>query len=113
MKAHCLSLAVLLAACTDAALPIDELACPATGTTLTYDNFGADFLSENCNRCHSTGTNGAPRKFRFDTVEEVRTHSTRIFIRAAGPNVTMPPGPTDPPADQRDQLAEWLACGAP
>ena len=105
--------AVVLAGCTQAGMPIDDMPCPDTGTELTYENFGAGFLADNCNRCHSEGKSGAPRKFRFDTLDEVRSHDERIFIRAAGPNVTMPPGPEDPPAESRDQLAEWLACGAP
>jgi uncharacterized membrane protein len=104
---------VLAAGCADRPLPLDEMPCPDTGTQLTYDNFGATFMAENCNRCHSEAKSGAPRSYRFDTIDEVRTHAERIFIRAAGPNVTMPPGPTDPSAEQRDQLAEWLACGAP
>lgn len=102
-----------LVACAERPMPIDEATCPPDGTALTYDNFGADFFAAHCNSCHSTGTAGAPRSYRFDTRDEVLAHADRIFIRAAGPNVTMPPGPDDPPADARDQLAEWLACGAP
>lgn len=94
-------------------MPIDELTCPPEGTPLTYDNFGADFLATHCNSCHSTGKSGAPRAYRFDTLDEVLVHKDRIFIRAAGPNVTMPPGPDDPQQTDRDDLAEWLACGAP
>jgi hypothetical protein len=105
--------ALLLAACAEDPMAIDELPCPDTGTPLTYANFGAGFFADHCNRCHSEGKSGAPRAFRFDTVDEVRVHAERIFVRAAGPNVSMPPGPEDPPADERDQLAEWLACGAP
>lgn len=105
--------AFVLAACGAEAMPIDEMPCPDEGTDLTFENFGQAFLGEHCNRCHSEGKSGAPRAFRFDTVDEVRDHSDRIFIRAAGPNVTMPPGPVDPPLDERDRLAEWLACGAP
>lgn len=108
-----LVLALALAACAEKPMPIDEAACPPEGTTLTYDNFAADFFATNCNSCHSTGKSGAPRAYRFDTHDEVLAHADRIFIRAAGPNVTMPPGPGDPPAADRDQLAEWLACGAP
>jgi len=103
--------AIALAGCAGSAMPIDDLPCPDTGTQLTYENFGASFLAEHCNRCHSEGKSGAPTKYRFDTLDEVRLHKARIFIRAAGPNVTMPPGPEDPPTAARDQLAEWLACG--
>jgi len=43
----------------------------------------------------------------------VHEHKARIFVRAAASNTTMPPGPNDPSPDEREQLAEWLACGAP
>ena len=103
----------LLAGCGLAPLELDEVPCPETGTALTYDGFGRAFLATYCNGCHSTSTSGAPSSYRFDTLEEVRAHRARIFARSAGPNVSMPPGPEDPPADERDRLAEWLACGAP
>lgn len=102
-----------LAACTDAPLEIDEQPCPPQGTQLTYASFGQRFLGEHCNECHSTSKAGAPSSFKFDTQDQVKKHRSRIFIRAAGPNVTMPPGPEGPPELERDQLAEWLACGAP
>lgn len=111
MKA--LVIAVLAAGCIDTAVPIEDMPCPPEGTQLTYETFGAQFLDTHCNSCHTTSRHGAPRSFRFETLDDIRLHSARIFIRAAGPNTTMPPGPTDPPADERDQLAEWLACGAP
>lgn len=99
-----------LAACAEAPMEIDEMSC-AQPSTLTYDNFGANFLSTYCNSCHASGTAGAPRDIKFNSIDDVHSHRSRIFIRAAGPNVTMPPGPTDPPQAERDQLAEWLACG--
>jgi len=106
-------LAGLVAGCAERPLPIDEATCPPEGTTLRYETFGEEFFAGYCNRCHSTARAGAPSAYRFDTLDEVRTHADRIFIRAAGPNVTMPPGPDDPPLAAREQLAEWLACGAP
>ena len=107
-------LLVLLVACDPAPVTIDQYTC--TGTTLTYDSFGAAFLDAHCNGCHSAAAgerHGAPESFRFDTLDEVHLHAARIFVRAAGPNTSMPPGPYDPPADERDRLAEWLSCGAP
>ena len=56
---------------------------------------------------------GAPPDYDFGTLESVRHWKRRIFARAAADNVTMPPGPDDPPEADREQLAEWLACGAP
>jgi uncharacterized membrane protein len=107
------ALFVVLAACASEPMPIEDMPCPTQGTELTYDTFGKYFMSAYCNHCHSTSHAGAPSGYKFDTLEQVRQHAARIFIRAAGPNVTMPPGPDDPSEVQRDKLAEWLACGAP
>ncbi|HTL35260.1 MAG TPA: hypothetical protein VL326_19160 [Kofleriaceae bacterium] len=110
-----LLLACLLG-CAANATPIEDYPCPDGGTQLTYESFGARFLDDNCNRCHSAGDghrHGAPESFRFDTLDDVQRHADRIFIRAATTNTTMPPGVNDPAPDAREQLAEWLACGAP
>ena len=97
----------------DSPMEIDEMPCPTAGTALTYASFGQQFMADHCNECHSSSKAGAPGSYKFDTHDQVKGHAKRIFIRAAGPNVTMPPGPDDPPESDRDQLAEWLACGAP
>jgi uncharacterized membrane protein len=49
----------------------------------------------------------------FDTHDQVYALRERIFLRAAGDNTSMPPGPDDPSAEERDRLAEWIACDAP
>ncbi len=108
--------AVALAATACKETTIDERPCPPEGTTLTYESFGKPFLDAHCQRCHGRTTserNGAPSSFDFGTADAARSHRARIFARAAADNVTMPPGPDDPPADERERLAEWLACGAP
>jgi len=90
--------------------------CPPGGTTLTYDTFGAAFLGQSCQTCHGQtdgARKGAPDGYDFGTLAAVRAQKERIFARAAADNVTMPPGPTDPPAAEREKLAQWLACGAP
>lgn len=112
MRPAALGLA-LLAGCGLAPLELEDLPCPEAGTALTYDGFGRGFFASHCDGCHTTGTSGAPEGYRFDTLDDVRRHRERIFARAAGPNVSMPPGPRDPPEAERDRLAEWLACGAP
>lgn len=104
---------LFVTACAAQPLELDDLPCPTSGTTLTYANFGERFLGEYCNTCHATAKSGAPSGYKFTTQDLVKKHAERIFIRAAGPNTTMPPGPDDPPESERDQLAEWLACGAP
>ena len=93
----------LLAACASEPMAIDDMTCPPAGTTLTYDNFGADFLGSYCNHCHADAREGAPSSYKFNSLADVDAHRDRIFIRAAGPNVTMPPGPDDPPQATRNQ----------
>jgi uncharacterized membrane protein len=105
---------VALAGCN--VVEIDDYPCPQGGTELTYESFGASFLAAHCNSCHAAGSTsreGAPPDYVFDTAEQVRKHKARIFARSATTNVSMPPGPDDPPEIGREKLAEWLACGAP
>lgn len=90
---------------------LDERPCPPGGTTLTYENFGRDFFDRQCVSCHGGANAYSSRS--FTTVESIRTSRERIFVNSAGGNVTMPPGPDDPPLEEREKLAEWLACGAP
>jgi uncharacterized membrane protein len=95
---------------------LDEHPCPKGGTSLTYQNFGAQFFTAYCNRCHSAELDqreGAPENYAFTSRDAVVAVKDRIFVRAAGDNSSMPPGPDDPPAEERDKLADWLACGAP
>ncbi|HEY5948220.1 MAG TPA: hypothetical protein VIV40_22140 [Kofleriaceae bacterium] len=107
---------LLVAGCAAEAMPIEDFPCPQPGTQLTYESFGRTFMADYCDRCHSADEghrHGAPVSYRFDTLDDVRAHRDRIFVRAAASNTTMPPGVDDPPPDERDRLAEWLACGAP
>jgi uncharacterized membrane protein len=95
---------------------LEDVSCPPQGTSLTYDNFGKKFVGTYCNECHSVRSherNGAPAAYVFDTHDQVYLFRERIFLRAAGDNTSMPPGPDDPPLAERDKLAEWIACGAP
>jgi hypothetical protein len=97
-------------------LELDQTPCPTGGTKLTYENFGKAFFTGYCNTCHSAPDGerrGAPEAYVFGSVDEIRINKVRIFRDSAGTNDSMPPGPDDPPLAQRDQLAEWLACGAP
>jgi uncharacterized membrane protein len=112
MRAALILVVLTVAACGRS---IEQYPCPPGGTTLTYAEL-AGFFDVWCQRCHgsaSTDRHGAPGDFIFDTVEQIRRHRARIFVRAAAENDTMPPGPDNPPLSARNQLAEWLACGAP
>jgi uncharacterized membrane protein len=101
---------------------------PSTGSTcpsqqtLTYENFGRGFLENYCTRCHSSelsgsARHGAPSGYDWDDIESVRSHSAIIDkMAAAGPdavNMTMPPNAPRPTLEEREQLGEWLECGAP
>ncbi|TNE45822.1 MAG: hypothetical protein EP343_25775 [Deltaproteobacteria bacterium] len=94
----------------------DEYKCSNPNTTITYNNFVKGFLDKWCNYCHSvTSENrrGAPIAYVFDTYASVVALKKRIFLRSAANNITMPPGPDDPPLEERNKLAEWIVCGTP
>ena len=77
---------------------LEEHPCPKGGTTLTYQNFGAAFFLKYCDSCHSAELeyrNGAPENYVFSDYQSVVALKDRIFVRAAGENASMPPGPDD------------------
>ncbi len=101
-----------------------DRSCPTGGTALTWQNFGQPFFADHCQTCHSPdasvrmgshhgGQQDIPAGYDFGAIENVRDKADRIYLRAAGANDSMPPGPDDPPEGEREKLAEWLACGAP
>ena len=101
----------------DGAWPsLDARPCPGD-SALSSENFGAPFLLTHCTGCHhsSLGADeraGAPLGVDFDSLSDVRTRADRIWARAADHNADMPPA-GGPAPDERRQLGEWLACGAP
>ena len=112
---------------------------PLTGTsTLTWDNFGHDFMFAYCTNCHSSTLphsmrNGAPIYHDFDTlIGSVAVHdhideqtgygpnAHNDFMPGAGTNNRCPSvagGALDencptPTAEERTKLAQWMACEA-
>lgn len=95
---------------------LEEWDCPPEGTDVTYENFARGFFLKHCNTCHAAGIedrNGAPIAYVFDTYDQVYALRERVFLRSAAENITMPPGPDDPPEEERFMLADWIACDAP
>lgn len=95
---------------------IEDHPCPESGTDLDYESFGRRFLVTYCQTCHGgigPARRGAPSSHDFGSLEDTRAWRDRIFERAAFENTTMPPGPDDPPFEERERLGQWLACGAP
>ncbi len=98
--------------------PPSEATCP-DGSTLTYENFGEEFFTKYCNRCHSKDVKGAdrmsaPADHNFDTLEEVELLAQHIDQLAAAGKVTntkMPISDPKPTLEERKKLGEWIACG--
>jgi len=96
--------------------PIEGRPCPPD-STVNAANFGMPFMLTWCAGCHSAELDederaGAPLGIDMDTLDASREHLLRIYARSADDNLTMPPagGPTE---EEREQLGDWLACGAP
>lgn len=86
-------------------------ACPDGGTTLTYDNFGAAFMTSHCIQCH--GTARAEKGITLHTAALVRSFADASNA-VAGVGTSMPPRDSAPTtAAERGSLAQWLSCGAP
>ena len=98
----------LLAACTSATstgITSSNLSCPSD-STLTYANFGSDFMSTNCLSCHAT--RDSPH---LTTQATIQANASRILDQAVY-STAMPQG-GDLSTEERQMLGEWLACGAP
>ena len=102
--------------------PPTESVCPPGGTTLTYNNFGKQFVESYCTKCHATdkvgdAREGAPKGHDFDNLGGIKGVSEHIDeVAASGPaatNETMPPSEPKPTLAERQMLAEWIACGMP
>ena len=108
----------LVAGCGEAT----DTECPPDNT-LSAQNFGEGFMSNHCTQCHATALkgsarHGAPDDVNLDTLEGVRAKAKDIDKQAGASatvtNTSMPPsGSPAPTVDERRQLSQWLACGAP
>jgi uncharacterized membrane protein len=92
-----------------------------TDTSLTYDNFGAEFLESYCTRCHGsslsgTQRGGAPQSVNFDSLASAKkigpfTIDKKAVVAGEDGPVMPPPDAPKPSTEERDQLGIWLACG--
>jgi uncharacterized membrane protein len=100
--------AALMIACTSESstgITAADLSCPSD-STLTYETFGAAFLSENCLSCHASQQTPT-----LTTQAAVQTNKARI-ISVAVTSSAMPKGGSLS-TEERELLGEWLTCGAP
>ena len=74
-------------------------------------------IADRCMNCHAATSEGddrygAPPGVDLDTHADVLAYLDRIEARVSVDSPTMPPvGGAD--REERERLAEWLACGAP
>lgn len=101
--------------------PPTNATCPS-GSPLTFANFGQPFMTQYCARCHSSTLEGAARMgapllHDVDTLSGIAQIAHHIDqVAGAGPaatNQAMPPSEPRPTLEERQKLAEWLACGLP
>ncbi len=94
---------------TDALVECDD------APVVTWDNFGAGFVLENCQPCHASSAadrHDAPEDVIFDSEADVALWAQEILERAASEDPTMPPqGGVE--EDDRIRLATWLTCYPP
>lgn len=103
---HLVLVLATLAACTTAeSTGIATVSCP-TDSTLTYANFGASFMTTYCLSCHQTKENP-----KLGTQALIQSHASSILQEAV--YTTAMPEDADLTTAEREQLGEWLACGAP
>jgi uncharacterized membrane protein len=105
MAKHWLFALTLLGCTTSSSTGISTVTCP-TDSTLTYTNFGSAFISNNCLSCHANQESP-----KLSTRAQVQANASRI-LEAAVYSDAMPEDAAMT-VETRQQLGEWLACGAP
>ncbi len=125
-------LVLVLAGCPGTPTPTGTVCPDPDPMTLTYDNFGKDFMTRYCTWCHDSKLppsqrNGAPIYHDFDTLVGVLEVPDHIDEQAGwGPKAhndfmpgqrcpTTPGGSLNrdcpqPTGEERTNLAMWIAC---
>ena len=78
--------------------------------SLTYNNFGAAFISQYCLGCHASASNnreGAPVHITLETIENIEEHQS-VILRELEEEAMPPQGGID--EDIRQTAIEWLNC---
>jgi uncharacterized membrane protein len=78
---------------------------------VTWENFGAGFVTENCQVCHastSTSRNGAPIDVVFDTEQDTLDFAERFMSRVVDSESMPPQGGVT--ANDRYFVSVWLGC---
>jgi uncharacterized membrane protein len=82
-------------------------------SVVTWETFGAGFVTENCQSCHAstqTDREGAPADVTFDAAADVWARRDAVLRTAGAEPPTMPPlGGTR--EEDRQKLRDWLTCG--
>lgn len=92
----------------------DDVDRSCASSDLTYETFGAAFVTSWCRGCHSRDQmmrQGAPEGVDLDTRADVERLAGAIRA-LAGTGRAMPPA-GGPSAEERALLVDWLDCGAP
>jgi uncharacterized membrane protein len=105
-------LAVFAVACGQSA----SKDCPADNqdqcvdTTLSYDNGIGDLLTQRCSPCHAAGGVEMTRLLTdYGHVSGERTSIATQLVTCSMP----PAGNVQLTIDERNQILDWLTCGAP
>lgn len=106
-----IALTLSLAGCGDDAETVD-----CSMSTLSYANFGEEFMTNYCIDCHTTGDpdrGGAPVGVNFETLQLVQNQASSVDRRSGANGNGMPPIAYEAQPSQADRvlLTEWITCG--
>lgn len=108
-------LVVLLMACGQSAPPaqscpqMEQMGCPPA--SLTYDTGIGELLMTRCSPCHQAGPGSVGAVF-LGSYSQTKSAGTGIGTQLL--TCSMPPEGAPPlVSNERQQILDWLTCGAP
>ena len=87
---------------------LDPITCPPAGSTLTYANFGDEMIA---NKCTNEGGCHSRQRPIMLTQTAIQQNTSSIMDNAVYTDAMPKSGSMT--LEERKQLGEWLACGAP